>query len=226
MDERHFRHRRQGSSRPQSTARKYPSASPKTVKLGIIITAILVVGMIVAQWMMQTYLDTSKAFREAAYKKVVDNHPLKYRDLIESYAAQNNLEPAFVAAIIMAESSFRPGEVSSVGARGLMQIMPDTAQWIAGKLGEGEGFSFENMFDPETNIRYGTWYLSYLADKFAGDPVLVAGAYHAGQGTIQNWVNSGESDIASFREGPTKDYARKVTTSYGIYQRLYFDENA
>ena len=77
---------------------------------------------------------------------------------------------------------------SSVGARGLMQLMPDTAEWIAGKK-KVSGYAFERMYDPESNISFGCWYLRYLANLFHGDPVCVSCAYHAGQGQVTAWLS-------------------------------------
>lgn len=203
-----------------------PSAMPRSIKVGMVITVLLIIAMLVAQWAMQAYIDTTRALRQAEYDRVVSAHKLKYRSLIEKYAGQNNLEPAFVAAVMMSESSFRADAESSVGARGLMQLMPETAQWIAGKLDEEDSYSFEKMYDPETNIRYGTWYLGYLANTFNGDPVLVASSYHAGQGYVKNLVSSGTTALSDFGDGPTKDYAGKVTKAYGVYERLYFASDA
>lgn len=199
---------------------------PLWMKLAIAAAVLVIAALLAAQSTMTGYLKTSEALREAARLKVIGEHPVKYRGLIESYAEQNNLEPAFVAAIIMAESSYRKDAVSSVDARGLMQVKPDTGRWIAGKLGESDAFTPERLFDPETNIRFGTWYLGYLANLFLGDPVLVASAYHAGQTNVQNWVNAGINELDEMGDGPTKHYARKVTTAYGVYQRLYFDVDA
>ena len=91
----------------------------------------------------------------------VQTYPMEYEALIRAYAAENGLDPAYPAAVIMAESSYQPEAVSSANAQGLMQLLPDTAAWIAGKFGEeyAEGM----LFDPETNIRYGCWYLGSSA---------------------------------------------------------------
>ena len=151
---------------------------------------LLVMVMITAISLMQAYLKTQSDAREAAYQAMLDNYhvlagndgtmSVTYQDAIEFYAAENNLQPAFVTAIIRNESSFRRDAESDVGARGLMQLMPDTSEWIAGKL-DVDNFSFDMMYDAETNIRFGCWYLGYLAKLFRGDPVLVTAAYHAGQ---------------------------------------------
>ncbi len=199
---------------------------PMGIKLGLVGVAVLIILMVIANVAMQGYLETNRTLKEAARNKVIAEHPLYYRGWIEAYANQNNLEPAFVASIIMAESSYRRDAVSSVDARGLMQIKPDTGKWIAGKLDEEADFTAERLFDPETNIRFGTWYLGYLANLFGGDPVLVAASYHSGQTNIQNMISAGKSTLDDFADGSTKNYARKVTTSYGIYQRLYFAPDA
>lgn len=210
------------------TKKRLPSRHvfPMGLKLALVGVTVFVIALLIAGAAMRGYLETAKALKEANHKKVLAEHPLAYSDLIVQYAAANNLEPAFVSAIIMAESSYRRDAESSVGARGLMQLMPDTAKWIAGKLNEGDTYTFERMFDPETNIRFGTWYLNFLAERFLGDPVLVASAYHAGQGEVQNMVSAGAQTLNDLPDGPTKNYARKVTTAYGIYQNLYFSDDA
>ncbi len=185
-------------------------------------------GLFTAQSLMQAYLTQRQQEREAAYQRVVDAHPIYYKDLIEQYAAENNLHPAFVEAIILNESSYRTDAESSVGARGLMQIMPDTAEWIAGKLKESS-YSFDNMYDAETNIKYGTWYLGYLSKLFRGDPILVSAAYHAGQGEVTGWLSDPSMSedgvtikLENMIDGPTKRYAGRVTKAYGVYEALYY----
>lgn len=191
---------------------------------------LLVMALLAAQGLMQAYLKQRADEREAAYRRVVDSHPIYYKDLIEQYAAENNLKPAFVAAIILNESSFRTDAESSVGARGLMQLMPDTAEWIAGKL-DMDYFHFDFMYDAEMNIRFGTWYLGYLSRLFRGDPVSVASAYHAGQGTVTRWLSDESKtrdgvslNLDSLSDGPTKTYAGRVTQAYAIYEALYYPQ--
>ena len=191
---------------------------------------LLVMVLLAAQGLMQAYLKQRAGEREAAYQRVVDSHPIYYKDLIEQYAAENNLKPAFVAAIILNESSFRTDAESSVGARGLMQLMPDTAEWIAYKL-DMDYFHFDFMYDAEMNIRFGTWYLGYLSRLFRGDPVSVASAYHAGQGTVTRWLSDESKtrdwvslNLDSLSDGPTKTYAGRVTQAYAIYEALYYPQ--
>lgn len=199
------------------------------IALGALVVALALLA--VSQARLEDAIDESIAAKEAAHQRVVSAHPLRYRELIEEAAAANNLKPAFMAAIILNESSFRPEVESSVGARGLMQVMEATAGWIAEKLSEEGTYTFDMMFKPEHNIRYGAWYLNFLSQRFYGDPVLVACAYHAGQGEVANWLSDkrysddGRTiDLDRLMDGPTKRYAKKVTEAYAVYEELYYTE--
>lgn len=220
--------------RPKAPARRARSAPawrmPPWLTSCLTGMLLLVMVLLAAQGLMQAYLRQRADEREAAYRRVVDSHPIYYKNLIEQYAAENNLKPAFVAAIILNESSFRTDAESSVGARGLMQLMPDTAEWIAGKL-DMDYFHFDFMYDAEMNIRFGTWYLGYLSRLFRGDPVSVASAYHAGQGTVTRWLSDESKtrdgvslNLDSLSDGPTKTYAGRVTQAYAIYEALYYPQ--
>jgi soluble lytic murein transglycosylase len=212
-------------------AARRPARLDRWMAVTLIVMLLVMIGLILAKAMMETYLYTQQAAREAAHQKLLAEHPLpeQYLQAIEEAAQQNNVKPAFLAAIILCESSYRKDAESSVGARGLMQVMPDTASWIAGKLGEESNFNIELMYDPLTNIRYGSWYIGYLSQMFGGDPVLVASAYHAGQGEVSGWLMNpdysldGQSiHINDMADGPTKQYAQRVVSAYAIYERLYF----
>lgn len=220
-------------ARPQRAPRRQESPKlPTWITASIIGGLILCLALFAAKNLMDAYLYQRRTAREAAYQRVVDAHPIYYMDLIELYASENNLQPAFVAAIILNESSFRTGAESSVGARGLMQLMPDTAQWIAGKLGDSY-YSFDHMLDAEQNIRYGSWYLGYLSRLFRGDPVTVASAYHAGQSAVAAWLSDDSIspdglrlNLSSMKDGPTKTYAGRVTQDYAIYDALYYHQDS
>lgn len=233
-----------GDVRLASAQREYTSSSrlPLWLTWTIVGLCIVLLGLLAAHYLMQAYLTTRAEEWETArqntlsYYHVVEGengNSITYQSLIERYAAEYNLRPAFVAAIIRNESSFRTDAESSVGARGLMQLMPDTAEWIAGKIGDSN-YSFDHLYDAETNIRYGCWYLNYLSKLFRGDAVLVSSAYHAGQTTVTRWLSdkSISSDgvtipVDKLPDGPTKQYAGRVTTSYGIYEvLLYPNESA
>lgn len=212
----------------KAPSRKVRPTMPGWQVSAIILCLLLIFAMVLAGLFMRNYLKNRKDARVAAYQQIVDSHPIYYQDMIQRYADEYNLEPAFVCAIVLRESSFNPRAESKVGARGLMQLMPDTAQWIADKL-DISGYSFDRMYDPETNIRFGCWYLNYLSGLFRGDPVLVSAAYHTGQGKVTSWLSTpaispdGVSiPMESFPDGPTKTYAERVTRSYAIYDALYF----
>ena len=108
----------------------------------------------------------------------------KYETFIERYSKHYGLDSALVFSIARVESDFEPMAVSSSGARGVMQLMPNTARWIAGEL--GDEYSDDVLFDPETNIRYGCFYLRYLLDKF-DDLWVVVAAYNAGESVVKAW---------------------------------------
>lgn len=153
-------------------------------------------------------------------------HPLFYRDLIEQNAETFALDPALIAAITLCESSFDPTATSRVSARGLMQLMPDTAEWIADKV-DTPNYSFDLLFDPATNLQYGSWYLGYLSKRFDGDAKKIVCAYHAGQGNVDAWLKNPKysPDGVTLATIPTKDtnaYATRVLRALTIYQRYYF----
>ena len=216
-------------ARPKPAPRRTEKRKlPLWITAGIIVLLILLLALLAAQNLMQAYIVQQQNAREAAYQKIVDNHPIYYKDLIDQYAAENNLQPAFVAAIILNESSFRTDAESNVGARGLMQLMPDTAEWISGKLGDSY-YSFDHMWEAEQNIRYGCWYLNYLSKLFRGDPVTMASAYHAGQTTVTGWISDPAMSpdglslsLSGMKDGPTKTYAGRVTQAYAIYDALFY----
>jgi len=150
-------------------------------------------------------------------------YPIHYSDLIGEYGAALEVDPFLVAAIIQVESSFRPGVVSSKGAVGLMQIMPDTAVW----LGQQKGIlvQVENLTDPEGNIQLGTLYLDYLMERFPSEYAALA-AYNGGQGNVGRWLDEGVWDGSfrtvsqiPFRE--TRAYVRRVVFTREFYRYIY-----
>lgn len=155
-------------------------------------------------------------------------HPLYYESFIRQYAQQQDIDPALIAAIILCESSYDPQAVSRLGARGLMQLMEDTAQWVAHKLDEDDAsYSFDLLFDPETNIRFGAWYLGYLSRRFDGDAKKIVCAYHAGQGNVDSWLKNSNysSDGVTLDTIPTQDtanYASRVLRALDVYRKYYF----
>lgn len=157
------------------------------------------------------------------------SYPVLYRELIDKYAEQYQLDSAHVAAVIYCESSYQPGAVSPVGARGLMQIMPDTGGWIAEKLKEKDTFTTDMLFDPELSIRYGCWYLNYLSGRFGGDLRKITAAYHAGGGKVDAWLKDENYSadgvtLAAMPAGATNTYVRNIEKVYEKYKELYADD--
>ncbi|MEA5002769.1 MAG: lytic transglycosylase domain-containing protein [Christensenella sp.] len=151
-------------------------------------------------------------------------YPLKYEELIVKYADEYALDPYFVAAVIHTESGFDAEAVSGAGAMGLMQVMPETGEWVAGKLGL-EGFNKEMLLDPETNIEMGCWYLGFLKERFPNEEAVMA-AYNAGHGRVQEWLDDAQYstdgttlDSIPFKE--TENYVKKVTNAYEKYKEHY-----
>ena len=141
---------------------------------------------------------------------------------------ENGIHPAYVAAIILRESSYDPKATSSVGARGLMQVMESTFEFVRKKLGE-DNTTFADMYDPTTNIRYGCWYLGYLSRMFNGDPIKIACAYHAGPNNVKLWIMNYTADgqTLTLDEIPKDDsryYAGKVVNAYDIYYQHYYPD--
>lgn len=149
-------------------------------------------------------------------------YPLKYESTVVQYSKQYELDPYFVCALIDTESNFNDQAVSKDGAKGLMQIMPDTADWIAQKMDEKS----YDLLDPATNIQFGCWYLNFLKDKFSGDQQLMIAAYNAGHNKVEQWLAEGYgtqngSALDEIPYAETKEYVDKVNRAYDEYQKLY-----
>ena len=141
--------------------------------------------------------------------------PIKYKDIVVGVSEKYDLEPALVYAVIKAESDFEKDVSSSVGALGLMQILPSTAKWIAEE--KDEAFKKENLFSAEVNIEYGCFYLRYLFDKF-DDLDIVVCAYNAGETKVREWVVDGKLVENRIDYAETMGYLRKVRKFYKIYK--------
>jgi len=145
-------------------------------------------------------------------------YPLAYEHVIRGHAENYDLDPALLAAVIYRESKFDPDARSSSGAIGLMQLLPDTAQGIAVHTG-GEKFVVEDLYDPEINIRYGSFYLRRLLRKY-DDERLALAAYNAGQANVDRWLAEGNE--IEFPE--TRQYVDEVLELRDVYARAYGDE--
>ncbi len=153
-------------------------------------------------------------------------YPIYYEESIRTEAAAYGIDPLMVAAVIRVESKFKEENVSHVGAIGLMQLMPDTAQWIAKESGIPYNGT-EDLSNPQTNIQMGVWYLSFLNKEFKGNWVAAVAAYNAGQGRVNRWLHKdyvwdGQLDTADqIPVGETRHYVQRVFYSYDKYKELY-----
>ena len=145
-------------------------------------------------------------------------YPLRYEQIVVGHAENYDLEPHLLAAVIYQESKFDADAVSSSGAVGLMQLLPETAQGIADRTG-GTGWHERDLVDPELNVRYGSWYLRHLLDKY-DDEELALAAYNAGQANVDRWRDQGVG--IQFEE--TRHYVERVQKLKGIYARAYRSE--
>lgn len=152
-------------------------------------------------------------------------YPIDYQAEITNYAGENRLDPFLVAAVIQVESNFRPGVVSQKGARGLMQLMPETACWIGAQMGDGP-VEPDKLFVPEVNIRLGTWYLANLYKEFGDRGPAVLAAYNAGRGNVRQWLETGQwsGELDDWHQIPfaeTRDFVRRVTIARDFYRWIH-----
>ena len=145
-------------------------------------------------------------------------HPLEYEHIVRGHAENYDVDAALIAAVIFRESKFDPEARSSSGALGLMQLLPDTARGIALNTG-GSRFRVADLYDPEINVRYGTFYLRRLLQKY-GDERMALAAYNAGQTNVDEWLASG----GGIRFEETRHYVDEVLEAREIYARIYARE--
>lgn len=154
-------------------------------------------------------------------------YPLKYEQEIISAAELNSLAPELLCAVIYAESRFDENATSSVGARGLMQMMPETFSEITER--KGDTHTEDDLYDPFISIEYGAAYLGYLYDHF-GDIYTACAAYNAGIGTVEGWLQNEEysadgTTLYNIPYGETASYVEKIEHATAKYKELYFADN-
>jgi soluble lytic murein transglycosylase len=150
--------------------------------------------------------------------------PLRYQDVIRQQAADKHLDPALIAAVIYAETKFDPS-TSSAGAEGLMQILPQTAEYLAHRSG-ATTFTTADLATPRVNIAYGSYYLRYLLDQYRGDTTLALAAYNGGEANVDRWVAAARVRGQSLRIPgipfpETRAYVMRVLTARSAYRRKY-----
>src|SRR2546421_6602352 len=150
--------------------------------------------------------------------------PLSEASVIRKQAAAKHLDPALIAAVIYAESKFDP-RPSSAGAEGLMQILPDTAYFIAHRSG-GTRFTASDLRTPSVNVAYGSYYLRYLLDHYGGNEMLAVAAYNGGVANVDSWVARADAagktlTVARIPFGETRAYVQRVLHAQQAYRTTY-----
>ena len=153
-------------------------------------------------------------------------YPIEYAVYVTYYADKYEIDPLMLYAFIRTESNFDPMADSDAGARGLMQITEVTFDWIKSKIAPTEDLTFEDLYDPETNIRFGSYFVSYCLLRYQDDLATAAAAYHSGWGTVDDLLAQEQYSA----DGKTLDhypypqmrlYVKKITSSYQHYQEIY-----
>lgn len=166
---------------------------------------------------MGIYSRSIHAMESSPLRASAISHPMPYQHSFMAYAGSVGIDPAWAYGITRQESRFTTNARSGVGAGGLMQIMPNTAKMIAGKIGVSG-----NLRDPDTNIRYGTWYLSDKSRDFNGQIVPATAAYNAGTAPARKWLPkhgtiSADQYIEAIPYGETREYVKHVMENATIY---------
>lgn len=189
-------------------------------KAKVVIISIIAVALAVTAVLAAThfYKKTENNLEKSAY-------PLEYTDLVNKAAKDYNLQPALIYGVIHTESRFDPEAGSSVGALGLMQIMPETFDWLQEKRGESGKYTTEDLYTPSVNIDYGSYLLRYFLDYYGNEKCAVA-AYNAGF-EVSNWLEDPNCspdgmtlDVIPYPE--TSEYVVKVENAKQKYIELYF----
>ena len=189
-------------------------------KVKVVIISIVAIALAVTAVFAAThfYKTTENNLEKSAY-------PLEYTDLVNKAAKEYNLQPALIYGVIHTESRFNPDAGSSVGALGLMQIMPETFDWLQEKRGEAGKYTTEDLYTPSVNIDYGSYLLRYFLDYYGNEKCAVA-AYNAGF-EVSNWLEDPNCspdgmtlDVIPYPE--TSEYVVKVENAKQKYIELYF----
>jgi soluble lytic murein transglycosylase len=210
------------SSRPRTASR--PRRSSARARRQVVRRRLLLLGVVIAAAIAVPALIAP--FADKAVQEVT--LPLRHDDIIRQQARDKGLDASLIAAVIYTESRFRD-QTSHAGAKGLMQIMPSTADYIARKSG-GTAFVQGDLATPQINISYGSWYLRYLLQHYDGSVVLALAAYNAGEGKVDQWWDDAQARGERFRVAShipfaeTRDYVGRVLAARGRYRREYREE--
>ena len=183
----------------------------KTCLTLLLLLIVLILSFFVVRFSMKQY-----------YTNV---YPTKYEEYVVKYATAYDVDVNLVYAIIHTESSFVTDAESNVKARGLMQIMEDTFEWAKNRMQDETQISYDDLYDAETNIKYGTYILNLLLDEFKTEDTAIA-AYHAGWGNVKKWLKDPEKSkdgthINAIPFHDTDEYVAKVKQTKQVYEHLY-----
>ncbi|NMA79765.1 MAG: lytic transglycosylase domain-containing protein [Clostridiales bacterium] len=154
-------------------------------------------------------------------------YPIKYEDIIDKYAKENGVEKTLILAIIKTESGYDKNAVSSAGASGLMQMMEDAFDWTKFRMNDDSDISYDDIFDPEISIKYGTYMLKLLLEEYEHEEEAIA-AYHAGRSRVNGWLSDKQysDDGITLDKIPVKEtdhYVYKVMKAWNIYNSMVND---
>ena len=150
---------------------------------------------------------------------------MEYGEYVASFSTEYNVDPNFVYAVIRTESAFNEKAESEAGARGLMQIIEDAYDWVKYKISDERDITYDQMYEAEYNIEYGSFMLGYYYEKYNSFE-LAAAAYHSGMGQVDEWLEDGTLDaknvvIDDIPANKTRHYVRKIMKAYNAYNNLY-----
>lgn len=189
---------------------KYKNAALRSAVILVILVLSVIVGFV--------YQAVSDRAERARY-------PRQYSEFVEKYSGEYGVPEYIIYATVKVESGFDSGAKSEAGALGLMQIMPDTFDWLVSLT--QDGYETGMLYDPETNIKYGTYYLSYLYLKYSDWETAFA-AYNAGPSNVDGWLENPEycdenGGLEKIPIDETAKYVKKVSSASKVYQKLYYD---
>jgi soluble lytic murein transglycosylase len=206
------------SARPRQSTR--PRSSRRRVLVGMSLSLVVLAALAIVASLVLT--------GEVVVPGISDKlFPIRYQAEIAKTAQDYDQDPYLVAAIIKTESGFDAQARSGAGAVGLMQLMPDTAEWVASKMGKWDGGSGPDLTDPSVNLELGVWYLAYLGDLYGDGSLMALAAYNAGLGHVDDWIQAAggpESfDAADIQYQETRQYLERVEHYRTLYARAHPD---
>ena len=190
----------------------------------------IVVFFLVSIVMVVVLLFTTNVLDSVKFKVMKYFYPQDYSQYVTVYADEYGVDESLVYAVMRTESGFRAEVESSAGAVGLMQIMPETFEWLQNLMSGEITYDSSSLLNPEINIKYGTYFLSYLLKHYSGNEQLAVASYNAGVANVDKWLESEQysADGVTLSNIPfeeTKNYVERVEKTKQVYETLYYDNN-